>query len=69
MYQKALLPRSKEAGNSFLFDLITYLLSMYELLDRLAMPYETEIVEVIGILPDFDNNNSDQHVVVPTIMG
>ena len=43
IYQKVLRARSKEAGNSFLLDLITYLQSMYELPDGLAMPYETEI--------------------------
>ena len=45
IYQKVLRPRSKEASNIFLINLLSYVQSMYELPDGLTMPYETAIPE------------------------
>jgi hypothetical protein len=45
IYQKVLRARTQKAASTFLLELITYLQSMYELPDGLAMPYETEVPE------------------------
>lgn len=45
IYQKVLRPRSKEASNIFLINLLSYVQSMHELPDGLTMPYETTIPE------------------------
>jgi hypothetical protein len=60
IYQKVLRARSKESAQMFLIQLISYLQSMYELPDGLAMPYDTEI-------PDEDNDvdgSSDNRAIL-----